>query len=184
MAKMAKKRRVSQKAKKGADRNVLKNSDFTLLHMAAHDGDEKLVLSLIADGVNPDVRGRKGYAPLHITALNGKGKAEMAKTLIAAGADPNVQNDDGNTPLHLAAVNGLTELAKALVDAGANPEARNDKRTTPIEIALHENRETAKVLMDARPILQLSPPLAKLFYLLKRAFAAAKEARDERRSGG
>ena len=181
---MAKKRTVRQKSKKGADRNILENSDFTLLHMAAYEGNEELVLSLIADGVNPDVRGRKGYAPLHITAFDGKGKAEMAKTLIAAGADPNVKNDDGNTPLHLAAVNGLTELAKALVDAGANPEARNGNRTTPIEIALHENHETAKVLMDASPILQLSPPLAKLFYMLKRAFAAAKEARDSRRSGG
>ena len=162
-----------------ANVNALKGSEFSLLHLAAFEGDAEMVRRLIAGGASPDVRGRDEYTPLHLTAF--EGEVEAARALIDGGADPNAQNSDGNTPLHFAAINDFAELARALVAGGANPDARNRNRNTPIDYALQGSRETAKVLLDARSTIVVSPALLKLFNLIKRAFSS--DARGPNRPG-
>ncbi|HEV2295061.1 MAG TPA: ankyrin repeat domain-containing protein [Tepidisphaeraceae bacterium] len=112
---------------------------MTALHLAARDGDAKLVRDLIDRGadVNAAVRsGEKrspewGSTPLHYAVRDGH--IEVAALLIEHGADVNAANDRGVTPLHRAIYNG--ETATLLVDAGARIDAPDDRGETPLHWA-------------------------------------------------
>lgn len=62
---------------------------YTHLHLAAADGDEKLVCVLLRRGAGVNVESNSGQGPLHAAV-----KCHhflVAKTLLNAGADPNVR---------------------------------------------------------------------------------------------
>jgi ankyrin repeat protein len=67
---------------------------------------------LLKVGVDPNVRERGGYTPLHVSAHNGD--IEILRSLLMAGADLDAQNDDGKTPPDMAEAAGHQEAVRLL----------------------------------------------------------------------
>ncbi|KAJ5437931.1 uncharacterized protein N7458_008929 [Penicillium daleae] len=86
----------------------------TPLHLATHFGLNKLVVELLANGIDPDVRDLNGVTPLALAAV--RGLHDVASTLIAAGVNVNSVDNLGSTPLYSAAQNGHQTTVKLLLD--------------------------------------------------------------------
>ncbi|WP_371181413.1 ankyrin repeat domain-containing protein [Xanthomonas sacchari] len=71
----------------------------TPLHIAAMDGDLKVVELFIPFVKNIDLKGGIGSSPLHYAVR--WGHPEVAQLLLRHGGDINLQDDYGNTPLRL-----------------------------------------------------------------------------------
>ncbi len=81
--------------------NAADEKDFTLLHMAARDGNLRLALLLINRGADIDtIDGEHRASPLGWAAFFGR--TEMVEILIDAGADPMQPNIHGLTPRQCA----------------------------------------------------------------------------------
>ena len=119
-----------------------------LLFEAFNAGNTRKVLSLIAQGIDPDTRNAQGNTPLHLAALYGNSKAK--ELLIAAGADVSAVNDDGYTPLQLeteigavkrselmfeAFKAGNTNKVLSLISLGIDTTSRNAQGYGPLHIA-------------------------------------------------
>jgi ankyrin repeat protein len=97
---------------------------WTPLHLAAHAGDLKQVLALLASGSAVDERavppdGCVGATPLHCAVASRSLQAIAA--LLAAGADRDARDETGYTPLLLAAEIGDLRVVRLLLRAGADP---------------------------------------------------------------
>jgi len=68
-----------------------------LLMLFALLGDIGSVEDLIAEGVNPNVRGAQNRTPLHRAV--GKGHNDVVSFLLDSGADTNLVDGGGLTPL-------------------------------------------------------------------------------------
>ena len=71
---------------------------------------------LIKAGVDINVRGRGGHAPLHYAAH--KGLLVTCKLLLDHGADVNARTYSGITPLHHAECWGYNDIVKLLKEHG------------------------------------------------------------------
>lgn len=81
--------------------NAADEKDFTLLHMAARDGNIRLALLLINRGADIDtIDGEHHASPLGWAAFFGR--VEMVEILIDAGANPTQPNIHGLTPKQCA----------------------------------------------------------------------------------
>ena len=108
--------------------------------------------SLIAEGMDPNVRNDRGQAVLHMAADNGH--REAIQVLLAEGANLNVQDGDGWTALHYAADNGHLEAIRVLIAAGAHLNVRNDRSQAPL------HRAAAKGHLEAiQALLAAGAPL-------------------------
>lgn len=86
----------------------------TPLHLATHFGLNKLVIELLAGGIDPNARDLNGVTPLALAAI--RGLHDVASTLIAAGADVNSMDNLGSTPLYGAAQNDHQSTVKVLLE--------------------------------------------------------------------
>lgn len=60
-------------AKHGANYTIARNDNLTTLHIAVRNGNKKIVDSIIASGVNVNVKdSREGSTPLILAAQNGE----------------------------------------------------------------------------------------------------------------
>jgi ankyrin repeat protein len=84
----------------GADVNARNESEETLLHAAAIDGDMAAIELLLSHGADVAARDRAGFTPLH-RAIQ-KGHVDATTRLIASGADANAVTTGGTTALDLA----------------------------------------------------------------------------------
>jgi ankyrin repeat protein len=91
----------------GADVNARNESEETLLHAAAIDGDMAGLELLLSHGAAVAARDRAGFTPLHRAVQNAHVAA--ATRLIAAGADPSAVTTGGTTALALASGDGEME---------------------------------------------------------------------------
>lgn len=102
---------------------------------AAFDGDADAVAALLAEGVSPEARNRKGRGALHRAAE--AGALETLNLLLRAGADPNARDGNGMTPLMAAAFGGSFVAGSRLLAAGAEVNAQHEPhRVTALEQAL------------------------------------------------
>ncbi len=81
-----------------------KETGCTLLHIAAENGNERIIFELAGDepGFGADVTAEDflGNTPLHVAAL--KKQPSAARFLMSLGAQIETRNQMGNTPLHLS----------------------------------------------------------------------------------
>ena len=91
------------------------------LHIAANNGHEAIVSSLLEAGEDKNAKTPDGITPLFVAAL--EGHKEVVSALLAAGADKNAKTPDGATPLFFAALEGHKEVVSALLAAGAHENA-------------------------------------------------------------
>lgn len=102
----------------------------------------------LREGLNPNLLGSDGVAPLHIAVEGGKGA--LAQTLVRGGADVSMPNQGGDTPLHIAGRKGFTSVFRYLIDAGANPRAVNSSGISVLRAALESGKpEIVKLVVNA-----------------------------------
>jgi hypothetical protein len=105
----------------------------TPLVEAARYGDSNLVIALLQQGANANVKHPVLRAtPLHYMAAQGELKAVNA--LLASGADPNAKEGGLETPLHWAVQYRVdVAVVKSLVEHGSDPTIEDAEGKTPID---------------------------------------------------
>lgn len=104
------------------------------LHAAVRKSDLAEAATLIANGVDVNVRDASGSTPLLEAAY--AGNVEMCQFLLQHGADVNAHNlETGSTALQYAVANGRVAVEKVLLSAGARTDARFHGQETLLHIA-------------------------------------------------
>jgi ankyrin repeat protein len=101
--------------------DVRNNEEFTPLHFAAIEGQEKMLETLISNGAdkNAQVSERKRrWSAIHYAARYGH--LEIVKSLIESGVNKEVKTGFGLTPLLVAAEFGHAKIAQFLLNIGAS----------------------------------------------------------------
>ncbi|XP_052816247.1 ankyrin repeat domain-containing protein 12-like isoform X2 [Mya arenaria] len=126
---------IQQVKKSSLDKKVFKRNarGEMPIHLAAINGDIKLIKKLIKAGADVNVADFAGWTPLH--EASNRGWFSVAKQLLKAGANVNVQGLENDTPLHDAAINGHKKLVELLLKHGANPVQPNANGKTPLDVA-------------------------------------------------
>lgn len=86
---------------------------------AAKDRDVATVMTLLAQGADPDAPGMFDTSAIHW--LVRYGETDAVEALLDAGANPNLESGYGVTPLSLAITGANAQLVRLLLDAGADP---------------------------------------------------------------
>jgi len=118
------------------------------LTMAAMQGNDEVIGTLVAAGVDVDAKDAIGVAPLHWAAFCGH-EASINR-LIDAGADVHTRDQEGRTPLHVAAYESHLDVIARLVKADADVMAPDKMGWTPLHCAVSNSEEQAcKALTDS-----------------------------------
>lgn len=99
------------------------------IHLAAHRGQDGVLLFLVRKGIDLDCLNAEGKTPLRIAAH--EAHISTVKILLAGGADVNLRTDS-RTILQATANHNKAGAIPALVEAGANLEARDNRGLTPL----------------------------------------------------
>lgn len=107
------------------------------LHYCALSGTAAEAISLLAEGLDPNLQDTNGFAPLHFAAQ--EGNLDVATVLVDHGALIDAVDRNGNTPLLSAVGNaraqGTGQLIRLLRSSGADPYKANRAGNTPVGIA-------------------------------------------------
>ena len=95
-------------------------SGDTGLHITVARRDLTWTRFLLQRGADPNIRNKKGVAPLQLATT--LGFVDAVEALIKNGADVNVSDQTGETPLIAAVHQRNTDLARVLLDKGADPD--------------------------------------------------------------
>ncbi len=124
----------------GADMSV-RLQGRTLLHLAAYNGDEEVVLWLLDRGADINAANtceencpERGQTPL-FDAQNFNDQA-LTPLLIAHGANPHARALNGQTALHASAVSGSVSGAFELCRHGTDPAVKDFQGRTARDLAL------------------------------------------------
>ncbi|WP_440224618.1 ankyrin repeat domain-containing protein [Dokdonella sp. MW10] len=94
---------------RGADVSGTLPGDVGALHLACALGGDALAATLLARGVDPNLRDARGRMPLHY-AFKATHAAAVTRVLVRHGADPERAAASGETPLGLALARADREL--------------------------------------------------------------------------
>ncbi|MEP2736660.1 MAG: ankyrin repeat domain-containing protein [Erythrobacter sp.] len=134
-------------------------SGETALHIVTKRRDTSWIRFLTQRGANPNIRDKKGVAPIQVAVrLN---HVDGVEALIKAGANVDVNDSSGETPLIAAVHARNTELIRILLAQGANPDRTDNSGRT------------------ARDYVELLPSNG----LVLREFTRADEAREKKDTG-
>ena len=118
-----------------------------LLATSYDTGDVEELRSILATGVDINVKSSVGRTALHHTCL--KGYAEAAQLLLGKGADVEATSDGGWTALMLASFAGHTAIARALLEKGAAIERVNVIGKSALDYARQASRSEVVKLLEA-----------------------------------
>ncbi|KAK1143521.1 hypothetical protein N8T08_006327 [Aspergillus melleus] len=93
---------------------TLASTCLTYLLFDTFLGPNKLVMELLAKGVDPNIKDMNGTTPLALATKTSN--VDVALMLIRAGAALNAMDNIGAAPLHKAARHGQEEMVKLLVE--------------------------------------------------------------------
>lgn len=110
-------------------------SGESALHIVTARRDELWIRFLTQRGANPNVRDKKGVAPIQVAVT--MGFVEGVERLIKAGASVEVADSAGETPLIAAVHRRDTAMVRLLLANNANPDrADNSGRTARDYVAI------------------------------------------------
>uniref|UniRef100_A0A670IWC7 Nuclear factor NF-kappa-B p105 subunit n=1 Tax=Podarcis muralis TaxID=64176 RepID=A0A670IWC7_PODMU len=136
----------------GADVSLLDRYGNSVLHLAAKQGDEKVLSMLLSHketSLMRDLPNGEGLAVIHLAVM--ANSVSCLRLLIAAGADVNAQEQkSGRTALHLAVEQGNISLAGCLLLEGdAFVDSTTYDGTTPLHIAAGRGSTKMTALLKA-----------------------------------
>ena len=110
----------------------------TLLHNACIEGDTRMAMFLLKNGVDVLKHNKHGDAPIHIACKYAR--LDLLKIFLnCTNCDPNQQNASGDTALHIVCkevIHNEKQLLNTLISTvGIDPEIVNHQGRTPIEAA-------------------------------------------------
>ncbi|MFA5306141.1 MAG: ankyrin repeat domain-containing protein [Candidatus Babeliales bacterium] len=124
-----------------------KNLAGDLLYAAA-DGNDKGLVTLLAQKADPNTHDLAGFTPL--IYASDYGHIKVVEKLLAANADVNAYEDEKYTALMAAAAKGYSEIVKKLLEAGADVNAKNQwLMTALIAAAKKGHANIVRILLDA-----------------------------------
>ena len=140
----------------GAQINAM-GPDGTPLFLAAANGRDAVVWTLLRQGADPD-RGRaEGTTPLMAAAS--AGSKRIVDMLLAAGADIEASNERGDTALSYAALNSQLVVTKRLLRAGADVNVVNKAgESLLMRIVARNDLLLAGVIVDADANVRYESP--------------------------
>jgi ankyrin repeat protein len=108
----------------------------TFLHIAAAEGEEKVVEYLIKNKFDVNAKDIEGMTPLHLASSFGHQK--IVQKLLKSGAKIDIQAKSGFAPSHCAVRYGKYDVLKILLENGADKNLRinNDSGNTLILLLL------------------------------------------------
>uniref|UniRef100_A0A3B4VEK7 Ankyrin repeat and kinase domain containing 1 n=1 Tax=Seriola dumerili TaxID=41447 RepID=A0A3B4VEK7_SERDU len=112
---------------------------WTALHFAAQNGDNRTVSLLLDKGAVADAREKTGWMPLHLACQNGH--ETVVRLLLSRLSEEAVREREeaqGRTPLHLASTYGYLNIAKLLLSQGADPNATDCCLSTALHLSAEE----------------------------------------------
>ncbi|NXH41439.1 NFKB1 factor, partial [Dicaeum eximium] len=162
---------VEDLLKAGADVSLLDRHGNSVLHLAATEGDDKILSLLLRhEKVSPmvNIPNGEGLSAIHMVVI--ANSMSCLKQLIAAGVNVNAQEQkSGRTALHLAVEQENIPLAGCLLLEGdADVDSTTYDGTTPLHIAAGRgSTKLAAVLKaaGANPHIENSEPLFDLDYV-------------------
>ncbi|XP_074631743.1 ankyrin repeat and SOCS box protein 7-like [Acropora palmata] len=144
---------VRERINEGASTNHMDANGWTLLHLAASRGKERVLRVLLEKGGDAFARDFVGgFTALHYAAMHGR--TRIAKLLLDfKGLDKeklvDARSEDGWTPLHVAAHYGRDSFVQLLLESKGYVDALSDKGTTALQLAIiRERTSSIKVLLN------------------------------------
>jgi hypothetical protein len=134
-------------ASRGYSQNVPRQ--MTGVHLAAYVGLTGVIMALLKNRHNPDVKDSWGRTPLSWAAI--RGHEAVVKLLLEKGAElESKDNGSGRTPLSWAAEKGHETVVKLLLEKGAELESKDkDEGRTPLWWAAVRGHEAVvKLLLE------------------------------------
>lgn len=127
-------------------------AEVPVLPAAVAAGEDAVVDSLLAAGVDLDAALPHYYDATALMIAAGNDETELVDRLIAAGADLNRRDRNGDTALNWAAYSGHVRVVGSLLEAGADPTIVGHGNA--LQIALRRGHEDVvqvlSVAMNAR----------------------------------
>jgi ankyrin repeat protein len=122
----------------------VKNEDGdNLLHIAAKNGDDRMIYLLCEHAPDVDQPNRYGESALHIAARNGHDSS--VRFLLSFDASVAVLNSQKETPLFSAVRAQSVRCVKDLLIKGANRNTKNQKDQRPVDLLSEMLFESSKV---------------------------------------
>eukprot|EP01096_Ripella_sp_DP13-Kostka_P009116 TRINITY_DN3455_c0_g1_i1.p1 TRINITY_DN3455_c0_g1~~TRINITY_DN3455_c0_g1_i1.p1 ORF type:complete len:883 (+),score=333.27 TRINITY_DN3455_c0_g1_i1:52-2700(+) len=112
--------------------NMLQNLD--LLHISAESGDLKMIVALIAHGMNINYQNASNMTALQVACS--AGQLTAACLLVQNGAETNTQDANGWTALHHAVSHNHVECAVLLLRHGALLNIKDKSGFTALDISV------------------------------------------------
>ncbi|TDH14926.1 hypothetical protein EPR50_G00025900 [Perca flavescens] len=111
---------------------------WTALHFAAQNGDDRTVRLLLDKGAVADAREKTGWMALHLACQNGH--ETVVRLLLSRLSEEAIgeREAQGRTPLHLASAYGHPNIAKLLLSKGADPNAADCSLSTALHLSAEE----------------------------------------------
>ena len=125
---------IARHIAQGANINALSDG-LSPLTLTIINRNLEMLIYLLTQGANPNIRDVYGNTPLHQIALKITPKTlKMAEVLLIAGAQPDAQNELGQTPLHLHGACGAwyKKFAQIIITHGARLDLIDIKGNEPL----------------------------------------------------
>ena len=117
------------------------------LMAAVQANEDREVLNLLTQGVDPNHQAGTAQTPLMVAAANGNRR--IVQLLLAAGARVNAQDAEGYTPVIQAAEQGHLSVVRALLAAGANVNVSQGGESLLMKVVGSGDLLTAEMLLAA-----------------------------------